>query len=89
MDNKFLSNVDRYTQRFGLLNSLVGAVVDKFIPNATAVACGGFLECETGCNPCTGTYARPWRITTDSMFGCSNGPTYFCYTGPCQPNCAY
>jgi hypothetical protein len=89
MNNTFLLNVDRYTRQLGLLNSVVAAVVDKFVPSSAAVACSGSVVCETACAPCCCSKSRPYEVRAATEAQCGTGPTSICYTGSCITNCAF
>lgn len=77
--NRFLSSVNHYTGRIGLLDSAVMAILDRVAPKATAKACTQGVTCYSYCG--------------DPMLGCRCGTRYRGYSlsGDCsQPSeCAF
>jgi len=83
VSDNLLSSVDRYTKRFGFINSAISAIVDKVVPQVTAAACGtpGTFTCYYYCGGPCGNGVAYYRVYASSYDSCYYGYTFQCLEG--------
>jgi len=87
ISDNLLSSVDRYTKRFGFVNSAISAIVDKVVPQTTAAACGTGVTCYNFCGGRCGNGIAYYRVYASSYYNCDFGATFQCLEG-CPSHCA-